>query len=85
MDGNVIRLVLVWCMSGCAGLGAYFLFSGALTHYGCNALDTVRDVLGMVMGAFVFALNLGFCCRALDVLAHEQSDARIREFLRYRR
>ena len=85
MDGNFLRLAFAWLASGCAAVGTYAIFTGALDHYGCQSYNALQDAFSIVAGIFVFVLNLGLCCRALDVIAHEQSDARIREFLRYRR
>ncbi|MFZ1106835.1 MAG: hypothetical protein WAN43_00620 [Rhodomicrobium sp.] len=85
MDGNFLRLAFAWLASGCAGIGAYVVGTGALNHDGCKAYDSFQEVGAIVFAAFMFSTSLGLFCRALDVIAHEQSDARIREFLRYRR
>jgi hypothetical protein len=40
---------------------------------------------GIVFDAFMFAMSLALFCRALDVIVHEETARRIREFLRCRR
>ncbi len=85
MDGNLLRLIFAWLASGTSAVGTYAILTGALDHYGCQSYDTFQDVCGILAGAAMFGACLGLFCRALDVIAHEQSDERIREFLRYRR
>jgi len=85
MDGNFLRLVFAWIAAGFSGLGAYTLFSGAMDHAACKAPSAIQDAFAIAIAAFLFTASLGLFCRALDVIAHERSDERIREFLRYRR
>jgi hypothetical protein len=85
MDGNFLRLAFAWIAAGFSGLGAYTLLSGAMDHAACKAPSALQDAFGICIAAFMFVTSLGLFCRALDVIAHEESDRRIRDFLRYRR
>ena len=85
MDGTIVRLAFAWISAGCSGIGAYVVLSGAMDHAACKAPSAFQDAFAICIAAFMFVASLGLFCRALDVLNHEASDQRIRDFLRHRR